>query len=329
MADEIDAAIDKLHAAGATDAEITSIIREKFGKPFDVMAQNATMRANMAKQDVAANRQPESEFTLSKMAGRAGAGVKGELEGAAAGLGGLAALPVAAYTAIRHPVATAKGLGTGVMLAGRMIGQAAENPGETLSAATDAATRFGTDPEKIGMAAGGLDVALATPAMIRGIQGTRIGQAVGTGLSSAVDRVPGVKEARSAWEASGPTPARTMTPIPEGIGSSKAGPTPLELTRMLKAENAAKYANPLADFKPSDVNIQLNDASKMSPESLGTLNRFMATPTTEAPLDLAKLRSDAIGKPSFTSREVLKIKMLIQQGLSQDKAIELVKSAVQ
>ncbi len=52
--------------------------------------------------------------------------------------------------------------------------------------------------------------------------------------------------------------------------------------------------NPLSDFKPSDVNIQLNDASKMSPESLGTLNRFMETPTTEAVPDLAGLRRDAI-----------------------------------
>lgn len=52
MADqrEIDATIDRLHEAGATDDEVTAAIKEKYGPPFDVQKQNAIMRGNMAKQ---------------------------------------------------------------------------------------------------------------------------------------------------------------------------------------------------------------------------------------------------------------------------------------
>lgn len=269
--DEIDATIDKLHAAGASDEEITAIIKEKYGKPFDVNAQNATMRQNMTAQDAAATREPASQWSPWAMGGRALSGIKGEAEGVVGGLAGLAALPVAAYTALRHPIATAKGIGTGAVLAGRMVQQAADNPSDMV----DAAKRFGSNPENIGALAGGLDVALATPAITRAIGGTRLGRAVTTGISSAVDRVPGMKEARSAWNASAPAAATTQAPQPVM--------SPLELTRSMK-------------------------------------------PTGEA---LAQAKISAFGKPSFSAQEVLKIKMLIQQGLPQDRAIELVKSAVQ
>lgn len=57
MADQVDEAIAKLHEAGASDEEITSLLKEKFGRTpapagaFDVKAQNAVMSANMARQN--------------------------------------------------------------------------------------------------------------------------------------------------------------------------------------------------------------------------------------------------------------------------------------
>lgn len=305
MADAIDTTIEKLHSEGATDEEITSIIKEKFGKPFDVKAQNETMRANMAAQDEAANRQPASQWSRPAMGARVISGLKGELEGAAGGLAGLAALPGAAYTAIRHPVDTAQGIGAGAMLAGHMIGQVADNPSAALSSATDAAKRFGSDPEKIGALAGGVDVAIATPAVTRYIRGTRIGQAVGTGLSSAVDRIPGVKAARAAWDASAPTVTpdiSTRPPIPAGIGRPSSGPTPLEYTQSLKPTGAALEQARAEAFAP---------------------------PPSSAPVAVAPVtgpQSPAM-KPSFSSQDVLKIRLLMQQGISQDKAVELVKSS--
>lgn len=313
MAADIDATIDRLHAEGATDEEITGIIKEKYGKPFDVNAQNATMRQNMTAQDAAASRPPASEFTLSKIGERAGAGLKGEVEGAAGGLLGLASLPMVGLSAIRHPMDTAKALGVGAVMAGGAAKHAYDNPGDTWSAATDAATRFATDPEKIGALAGGTGVALAAPALTRAAASTRLGQAATVGLSSAANRIPGIKEARTAWAASAPIAPAAPTAAADAIQPMKASDflsslqemapadrqaamaartaavketaeSPLEVTRRMRAENRAATSPEAAERVPHPALARTNPAAAPAIEPMASHPPNVADANVSTPL---------------------------------------------
>lgn len=154
-----------------------------------------------------ANKQPlprvptlGDEFTLDKMGKRALLGAKGEVEGA---VGGLVAPAVMLYHAVTSPVESAKAVGKGALMLGGLAYQSAQHPREALDGAVEAAKQFGLSPEAIGAAAGGTGAALAMPTIIGAARGTRLGQAVATGVSDAANRIPGVKAARAAY--AGPT----------------------------------------------------------------------------------------------------------------------------
>lgn len=193
MADQrdIDATIDTLHAAGATDDEVTSIIREKYGKPFDVTAQNATMRANMAAQSEAANehvlRDSAAPWSTANMLDRAKAGVRGEVKGVVAGSLGPA---LALASAVRHPLNTMDTLGELGLGGLAFANKAVDDPMGTARGVVDTGGRalhaVANNPEAIGGAAGGVMGAAMLPAAFRFARTTDLGQ----GALEAAERIP-------------------------------------------------------------------------------------------------------------------------------------------
>lgn len=90
-------------------------------------------------------------------------------------------------------------------------------------------------------------------------------------------------------------------------GVRSTAETPLELTRRLATENRAKYGG-------------LDAAKELAFPSASTA--VSAAPTVVQPI------AEAAAKPAFTARDVVRIKLLMQQGLSQDAAVQLVKDSV-
>lgn len=261
--------------------------------PEAIQAQNTAMRANMATQANAGA--SESPWTAKAMGERALEGVKGELEGAGGALAGLALMPVAAYQAIRHPWDTAKAIGQGGMLVGRMLQEGINDPTAALSTVADTATKIGNDPRMIGRITGATGVALATPALSRWAANTKLGQATGEIVSATANRIPGMMKARAIF--SQPTAAETAqetaTPAMSSLSSIAPQESPLDLTRRLRAENMATYA-------------------KANAESA------LTAPTTQA--------VSATVKPHFSADDVLAIQKLTQQGIPESQAIQMVQS---
>lgn len=185
------------------------------------------------------------EFTPAKMLERGLAGAKGEVEGA---VGGLAAPLAAMYQFARHPVDTVVGAGKVALGAAALARQAVEHPSDAYEGVKDAAVRFGLNPEAIGAAAGATGAAIATPALVSAARGTRLGNAVVTGVSDAANRIPGVKAARAAY--AGPKPSKLPTPPPSldeqlGVSPASTGATINDLPPTAPPV-AARVAMPLA-----------------------------------------------------------------------------------
>lgn len=205
-----DVTIGKDTYAVESDNELTDAQAYQYAKsqvPFDVKAQNATARRNMAAQPTEAEMQARGAsepWTTTAMLDRAKAGVKGEAEGFG---GGLAAPLLLGYHVLRHPVDSADEAAQAALALGVAGAHAVAHPIDTYNAAKPAVLRFAQNPENIGMVAGGLDAALATPALISAAKGTKVGQAVSAGVSDALDRVPGVRAARAVLHPPTPKPA--------------------------------------------------------------------------------------------------------------------------
>lgn len=258
-------------------------------QPFDVRAQNAVMRKNMAAQPTEAEMQARAAsepWTGQAMLERAGQGLKGEAEGFGGGLLGLASLPVAAYSAIRHPVATAKTAGSAAAMLAVLAKQAADDPQGALSALKDAAIQFGSNPEAIGAAAGGVDAMIATPAILRAVKDTRVGQAIGAGLSNAADRIPGVPAARANFRSTAPVPA-------EDVVREMAGPaeTPRELTKRLQVEHLANLGM-TADEAKAAAFPDIVPVSKASPP----VAEAVAPVASKAPVTIPIGRGETLAK---------------------------------
>lgn len=229
--------------------------------PDAIHDQNAVMQANMEKQ-AGAGAAP-SPWSRKAMGERALQGIKGEAEGAVAGLAGLASLPLAAYDAVRHPVNTARSLGTG--LGGLLVmGKAAlDDPQAALNTAGDLATKFGNSPEAIGAAAGGLDVALATPAIGRFVRGKMI-----SAMAPAAEAPSALEQLRAA---------KPFIPME----------SPRDLTRRLRGEWIASQGG----------------------------------------IDAARAKAWPVAnKPSYSAQDVVKIRQLMDRGVSEAAAAAMVKS---
>ena len=134
-----------------------------------------------------------------------------------------------------------------------------------------------------------------------------------------------------------PNPLANMGSGPSGVsGPGPVGPSgppePFGVTAPKTSELGADALRQLKRQGYSDETIAKIQQATASQSSAPTVPSGVkpppATPYSNTVFSNAQATAASI-KPNFTAQEVLKIKMLIQQGLSQDKAIELVKSAVQ
>lgn len=276
---DIDATIDQLHAAGASDEEVTSLIREKYGKPFDVHAQNTTLRANMAKQSVAANEHALQDAAApASNAALLDNGVQGA-KGEAAGFGaGIAAPFLLLGHAVRHPVDTVDEAAMAAAALAVGAHKAAADPAGTYDAAKQAVVRFATNPTAIGAAAGALDGGLVLggagatrPGLVSALADTKAGQAVAAGVSDAANRIPGVKAARAVF-----APLETKVPKPSAAQAKAAA----EAARL--AENGVV---PTADAAASNSSIAR--ATDSRPAYQTPLGRSAADAATDAAADTA------------------------------------------
>lgn len=218
------------------------------------------------------------EFTPAKVGQRALAGAKGEAEGFA---GGLAAPVLALGYAIRHPVDAVEGAGTAALGLGLAGYHAITHPSETYDKAKTAALQLGMNPEAIGAVAGGADAMIASPAILKGLKGTRVGKAVVAGVSDAANRIPGVSAARAAY----------APPAPPKVPKVKVPAPPLPLTEQLGVSPTATGA----------VMDSLPDTPVPAP-ARAALPLAHSSARTAAASDAARTAADSLGVASDVSQ---------------------------
>jgi hypothetical protein len=215
--DDINAAAKKLH-----EDAIASTVTDSRAK---LTAANAKPLAEPSDYTTGRNVGVAREFANGAMVDRAVAGAKGEVKGFA---GGLAAPVLLLGHALRHPIAAADEAEQAALGLGAAAYNAVRHPVDTYNSVAPAVVRFATDPENIGMAAGGVDAALAAPSLTKAAKATRVGKAVSAGVSAAANKIPGVEAAREVLAAD-----RALPPL---SADEKAA----ELSRAAELEAAAK-----------------------------------------------------------------------------------------
>lgn len=334
MADQkdIDATIDKLHAAGATDEEVTSLIREKYGKPFDVQAQNATMRANMAKQADAGKPDTLADFATSGPMGDVMTGLNAGHEGhyakaahnifmgiskvaAPAALPLIAAAPVAAIgsavaggvgsMAARYGTKMATDNPDAADLAGDIGGVVAAPFGAAASEApTRAALRFAgeqlAEPEGFKQMAGRALLKLATPADTVPASITEA-QARSASLNES-DALVAKELARQQLEAGRANKVADavraeQAPTPAELGVTSVANASSSNPGIARATDAQPYVASPDQVNPHDavrdMVVPTADAAASMPSATAAVSRRPYTPATpDSPL--AKMR-EALG----------------------------------
>jgi hypothetical protein len=205
---------------------------------YDEHNDPAAIAAGQAKKQAvlaAANKTPlpaqpklSDEFTREKVVDRGLAGAAGE---AKTFVGGLAGMLYGGAMALRHPEVTADNLGHAAVALGvgayNKAAGAVADPVGTFNAVKDAPPpEWANDPEAIGGIAGAMGAMIVAHHAVGALKASPLGQAVGQGISNAVDKVPIVGPIRAAYKASklsrmGVVPVGEASAMnPEGVASA-------------------------------------------------------------------------------------------------------------